>query len=284
MRPAHVLASRASRTPAIGRSIPAYALSDDDFKRLIAILRLSVPYTGMILTAREPAALRRELLDFGCSQIDGGTRIEIGGYSEGEASRTSTTSSSASATPGRSTRSSASCSTWARSLVVHRLLPQGRTGEHFMEFAIPGFIKRFCTPNALLTLKEYLIDYASPTVRAKGDALIAAELAKLPEDGQDRADGAPLRNRPGAARPLLLSRAIVTPGQRASGVSQARASTLKTRDHRAGLLSQRARDSLLDSGRLDVRGNGSVALTEELLCADGTGKLQFISTNRAICT
>jgi 2-iminoacetate synthase len=60
----------------------------------------------------------------------------------------------------------------------------GRTGEHFMEFAIPGFIGRFCTPNALVTLAEYLWDYASPETRAKGEALIAAELDKL--DGKLR--------------------------------------------------------------------------------------------------
>jgi len=57
----------------------------------------------------------------------------------------------------------------------------GRTGEHFMEFAIPGFIKRFCTPNALTTLLEYLVDYASPETRAAGERLIAEELASLPE-------------------------------------------------------------------------------------------------------
>ena len=61
-----------------------YATSDAEFKRLIAILRLAVPYTGMILTAREPAALRRELIEFGVSQIDGGTRIDLGGYSQRE--------------------------------------------------------------------------------------------------------------------------------------------------------------------------------------------------------
>jgi len=59
---------------------------------------------------------------------------------------------------------------------------KGRTGEHFMEFAIPGFIKRFCTPNALLTLREYLCDYGSDELTAQGEALITAELAKLPED------------------------------------------------------------------------------------------------------
>ena len=59
---------------------------------------------------------------------------------------------------------------------------RGRTGEHFMEFAIPGFIKRFCTPNALLTLREYLEDYASAEVKTRGSAVIAAELGKLPQD------------------------------------------------------------------------------------------------------
>ena len=60
---------------------------------------------------------------------------------------------------------------------------RGRTGEHFMEFAIPGFIKRFCTPNALLTLQEYLSDYGSPLLKEKGAKVIDAELAKLPQDG-----------------------------------------------------------------------------------------------------
>ncbi|MFA4944251.1 MAG: [FeFe] hydrogenase H-cluster radical SAM maturase HydG [Lentisphaeria bacterium] len=160
----------------------SWELADADFKRLIAILRLAVPYTGMILTAREPAALRRELLEFGCSQIDAGTRIELGGYSEGDPELQDLRREQFKIGDSR-----------PLDQVVGELLDlgeipsyctacyrQGRTGEHFMEFAIPGFIKRFCTPNALLTLKEYLTDYASPAVRAKGEALIAAELAKLP--------------------------------------------------------------------------------------------------------
>ena len=161
---------------------PRYAVSDADFKRLIAILRLSVPYTGMILTAREPAELRRALIDFGCSQIDGGTRIEIGGYHEGK--------------PQQDLDREQFRIGDDRSLdeVVADLLDmnqipswctacyrKGRTGEHFMEFAIPGFIKRFCTPNALLTLQEYLCDYASPEVHAKGTRLIADEISKMPE-------------------------------------------------------------------------------------------------------
>ncbi len=166
---------------------PRYATSDADFKRLIAILRLAVPYTGMILTAREPARLRRELIEFGVSQIDGGTRIELGGYSE--------------AAPEQDLEREQFRIGDERPLdeIVGELLDmgeipswctacyrKGRTGEHFMEFAIPGFIKRFCTPNALLTLKEYLSDYASDEVVAKGERLIAAELAGLPDNDTTR--------------------------------------------------------------------------------------------------
>lgn len=162
---------------------PQYALSDADFKRLIAILRLSVPYTGMILTAREPARLRRELIEFGCSQIDGGTNIEIGGYSRSEAEQ------------DLDREQFRIGDERPLDEIVGELLEmgeipswctacyrKGRTGEHFMEFAVPGFIKRFCTPNALLTLQEYLTDYASAEVKAAGASLIADELAGLPAD------------------------------------------------------------------------------------------------------
>jgi 2-iminoacetate synthase len=139
----------------------------------------------MILTAREPAALRRELIEFGCSQIDAGTRIGIGAYASADEPQDLS----------REQFRIGDC----RKLdeVVGELVDlgeipsyctacyrKGRTGEHFMEFAIPGFIKRFCTPNALLTLKEYAVDYASPGVRGKSEKLIADELAKMPESGQ----------------------------------------------------------------------------------------------------
>jgi 2-iminoacetate synthase len=161
---------------------PKWAVSDAEFKRLIAILRLSVPYVGMILTAREPAKLRRELIDFGCSQIDAGTRIGIGAYASDEEEQDLS----------KEQFRIGDC----RKLdeVVGELLEigeipswctacyrKGRTGEHFMEFAIPGFIKRLCTPNAVLTLKEYIEDYATPQVREDGEKLIAAELAKMDE-------------------------------------------------------------------------------------------------------
>jgi len=120
---------------------------------------------------------------FGVSQIDAGTRIEIGGYTE---SGDSQCMEKEQFTIGD-----------VRSLddVMGELLRDGyipsfctacyrlgRTGEHFMEFAIPGFIKRYCTPNALTTLMEYLVDYSSPATRTAGEMAINAELAKMPED------------------------------------------------------------------------------------------------------
>jgi 2-iminoacetate synthase len=166
-----------------------WQVEDHDFKRLVAILRLSVPYTGMILTAREPAALREELLGFGVSQIDAGSRIQLGGYTEaGDAQQQM---------PEREQFQLAD----VRSLdeVIGQLLADGyipsfctacyrlgRTGEEFMEFAIPGFIERLCTPNGLTTLKEYLVDYASPATRMLGERLIAQELEKIPDGDRKR--------------------------------------------------------------------------------------------------
>jgi len=157
-------------------------VSDDDFKYLIAILRLAVPYTGLILTARETAELRRAAIEFGVSQIDAGSCIELGGYTEQSCGQ-------------RMEREQFTLGD-TRSLdkVIGELTTQGhvpsfctacyrlgRTGEHFMEFAIPGFIKRFCGPNAIVTFMEYLEDYASPETKASGIAQIQAELDKMEE-------------------------------------------------------------------------------------------------------
>ena len=162
-----------------------WQVSDHDFKRLVAILRLSVPYAGMILTARETEEIRNELMDFGVSQIDAGTRLELGGYTE--------------AADAENLEREQFALGDHRELdqVIAGLLEQGhipsfctacyrvgRTGEQFMEFAIPGFIERFCTPNALLTLCEYLMDHASEATRRTGLRLIERELDKLPESGQ----------------------------------------------------------------------------------------------------
>ncbi len=170
--------------PASGYKMDSpYAVNDDDFKRLIAILRLSVPYTGLILTAREKPALRREVMGFGCSQIDAGSRIELGGYTEAGDAQVMEREQF-------KLGDIRSLDEVIRELLEDDYIPSfctscyrlGRTGERFMEFAIPGFIQDFCTPNALTTLMEYLVDYASPETMQAGREAIKRELAKIPED------------------------------------------------------------------------------------------------------
>ncbi|MCD4727676.1 MAG: [FeFe] hydrogenase H-cluster radical SAM maturase HydG [Pirellulales bacterium] len=159
-----------------------YLVGDEDFKRLVAVLRLAVPYTGMILTAREPAEVRRAVLGFGVSQIDAGSRIELGGYTEAGDAQVMEREQF-------SLGDIRSLDEVMRELLVDGYIPSfctacyrlGRTGENFMEFAIPGFIRNFCTPNALTTLMEYLVDYASPETRAAGDEVIRREIQNLPE-------------------------------------------------------------------------------------------------------
>lgn len=158
---------------------PKYGVSDEDFVKLVAILRLAVPYTGMILTAREPEHIRKEVLEYGVSQVDAGTKLEIGAYAD-------------ESDPGcqdlnkeqfliHDTRSLAQV---IDELLEHEYLPsfctacyrKGRTGQHFMEFSVPGFIKKFCTPNAMLTLAEYLEDYATAGQAEKGWNIINKNL------------------------------------------------------------------------------------------------------------
>lgn len=162
-----------------------YLVSDYDFKRLVAILRLSVPYTGLILTARENPELRREVMAFGVSQIDAGSRIEIGGYTEVGDTQVMEREQF-------SLGDIRSLDDVMRELLDDGYIPSfctacyrlGRTGEHFMEFAIPGFIQQFCTPNALSTLMEYLVDYATPDTRVAGELAIAQELERMPESSR----------------------------------------------------------------------------------------------------
>jgi len=158
-----------------------YQTSDDDFKKLVAILRLAVPYTGLILTAREAPDVRREVLQYGVSQIDGGTKLELGSYSESQNEVQNLNREQFRINDPRS------LSEVIDELLVNDYLPSfctscyrmGRTGEHFMEFSVPGFIKRFCTPNAILTLSEYICDYASDEVAGKGWKVIEKNLQKL---------------------------------------------------------------------------------------------------------
>ncbi len=162
-----------------------YFVSDEEFTRLIAILRLAVPYTGMILTARESEKLRDEIIQYGISQIDGGTKIEIGSYVEKEKNHN--------LNKGQfKINDDRSLNEVIDELLNQEMLPSfctscyrlGRTGEHFMEFSVPGFIKQFCTPNAILTLAEYLTDYAPAETAQKGWEVIDKNLSALSETRQ----------------------------------------------------------------------------------------------------
>jgi len=160
---------------------PKYMVSDEDFVKLVAILRLAVPYTGMILTARESVQVRREVMQFGVSQIDGGTKLELGSYSESKNEEQNLNREQFVINDNRS------LAEIIDELIETGYLPSfctacyrlGRTGEHFMEFSVPGFIKRFCTPNAILTLAEYVEDYATPEVAKKAWLAIDREINNL---------------------------------------------------------------------------------------------------------
>lgn len=160
-----------------------YQVSDDDFKKLVAILRLAVPYTGLILTAREDHDVRREVIQYGVSQIDGGTKIELGSYSDIKNNDQNLNREQFRINDERS------LAEVIDELLDDDFLPSfctacyrlGRTGEHFMEFSVPGFIKRYCSPNAALTLAEYIEDYAGPELAEKGWKAIERNLATIDE-------------------------------------------------------------------------------------------------------
>jgi 2-iminoacetate synthase len=159
-----------------------HLVSDAEFTRLVAILRLAVPYTGLILTAREPAAVRDEIMQFGVSQIDGGTNIEMGGYSKRKDNEDQDIDMEQ-----FQINDNRSLNEIMNELIEHKYIPSfctacyrlGRTGEHFMEFSVPGFIKRFCQPNALLTMVEYLEDYAPADTKIKGYELLREKLDEV---------------------------------------------------------------------------------------------------------
>jgi 2-iminoacetate synthase len=172
------------------KEVAEHDVCDNDFLRLIAILRLSVPYTGLIVTAREPAPVREKALGFGVSQIDAGSRIEIGGYVEVGDAQTQAALPQVLEREQFELGDVRPLDEVIRQLLKDGYIPSfctacyrlGRTGEVFMEYSIPGFIQNMCTPNALLTLQEYLADFASPETQSAGEALIQQEVSKLQDN------------------------------------------------------------------------------------------------------
>jgi 2-iminoacetate synthase len=159
---------------------PPHPVSDEDFKKLVAVIRISVPYTGIILSTRETAQLRQELFNLGVSQISAGSRTNPGGYGEAEANPEDEEQFAV-----NDTRSTGEV---IQDVIRRGFVPsfctgcyrKGRVGMDFMDLAKPGLIKNFCLPNALLTLKEYLVDYADPETKSQGNELIAREIRNIP--------------------------------------------------------------------------------------------------------
>ncbi len=173
--------------PAVGSSMadhPPAMVSDDDFRKIVAILRLTVPYTGIILSTRETADLRRELFALGVSQISGGSRTNPGGYSEAglQEDREAQFSLGDQRTLDEVIRDCAEMGLVPSFCTgCYRL---GRTGKGFMDLAKPGEIRHHCDPNACSTFEEYLIDYATPRTREAGEALMARAVEEM--DAPDR--------------------------------------------------------------------------------------------------
>jgi len=172
--------------PAVGSDLasqPPYPISDVDFRKIVAILRLAVPYTGIIMSTRETPNIRRETFALGVSQISAGSRTNPGGYStddqEEMGSQFSLGDHRALDEVIRDVASLGYIPSFCTA--CYRL---GRTGQDFMELAKPGQIKYKCDPNALSTFMEYLIDYASEETRKVGEGLIAKTLADMDEKQQ----------------------------------------------------------------------------------------------------
>jgi 2-iminoacetate synthase len=152
-------------------SSPPHAVTDEDFRKIVAILRLAVPYTGIILSTRENPAIRRESLALGVSQISAGSRTNPGGYADAEGPAAEGQFSLGDHRELDEVIRDVSSLGYIPSFCTgcYRL---GRTGKDFMDLAKPGEIKRHCDPNAVSTFMEYLIDYATPATRAEGELRI----------------------------------------------------------------------------------------------------------------
>ncbi len=163
-----------------------HLVSDEAFKKIIAIIRLAVPYTGMILSTREEPALRDELIRYGISQISAGSCTGVGGYQQHQQH------AACGPNDGRQFEPSDQRSPGEiiRMLCANGFIPsyctacyrQGRTGDRFMALAKSGEIQNVCLPNALLTFKEYLLDYADERTRAAGEDLIRRSLNDIPQE------------------------------------------------------------------------------------------------------
>jgi len=158
------------------------AVPDDTFAKIVAVLRIAVPYTGMIISTRESKKMRERLLELGISQISGGSRTSVGGYDQPEPEEENSSQFDVS-----DRRTLDEIVNW---LLTLGFIPsfctacyrEGRTGDRFMHLAKTGQIANCCHPNALMTLNEYLEDYASEETKARGEAMIAEQMELIPAE------------------------------------------------------------------------------------------------------
>ena len=176
--------------PAAGSDMAAHPpkpVEDVEFRKIVAILRLAVPYTGIIMSTRETPNMRRETFALGVSQISAGSRTNPGGYAEGEDILEEAQFSLG---------DHRSLDEVIRDIAALGYIPSfctgcyrlGRTGQDFMDMAKPGLIKEHCDPNALSTFQEYLQDYASETTLAVGEALIQKALSEMTGEPKRRSE------------------------------------------------------------------------------------------------
>lgn len=157
-------------------------IDDDTFAKIVACIRIAVPYTGMIVSTRENQKCRERVLGLGISQISGGSRTSVGGYCEPEPEDEDSSQFEVS-----DNRTLDQVVNWLMRLgyipsFCTACYREGRTGDRFMSLCKAGQIQNCCHPNALMTLQEYLEDYASPDTKAIGEALIHREMANIPKE------------------------------------------------------------------------------------------------------
>ena len=167
---------------------PPYLVDDEMFKRVVAIIRLAVPYTGMILTTRETAETRNEVFRLGVSQISAGSRTYPGAYKEHKEHLPKVEQFTIHDTRPLDEIIGELCADGFVPSFCTACYRLGRTGHDFMSLAKPGEIQNFCLPNALLTLREYLVDYASPRTRELGEKVIKEKLRDVNKRLQAKAE------------------------------------------------------------------------------------------------
>ena len=157
-------------------------IDDDTFAKLVACIRIAVPYTGMIVSTRESQKTRERVLHLGISQISGGSKTSVGGYFEPEPEEECSAQFDVS-----DNRTLDQVVNWRMGMgyipsFCTACYREGRTGDRFMSLCKSGQIQNCCHPNALMTLKEYLMDYSSEETRRIGEALIEKEIGSIPKE------------------------------------------------------------------------------------------------------